>query len=155
MPEEPGSDQGIEARSDTPSPSTGEGAHHLGRSHQVNHSNSAQNPTDLNLDTATLDSPSGEGHVVPLHLSRLIPEYANIRTSGLRRRKIIQDKEKNEKGIPKVFGLIYLFASVEISATKYILYRNSIFQPSCSTTKRELITLQKIYPTSPTPWYTA
>ena len=37
--------QGIEDSSDNPSPSNGEVYHHLGRIHQVNHSNSAQNLT--------------------------------------------------------------------------------------------------------------
>ena len=58
--EEPASAQSIEDSSDTPSPSTGEVAHHLGRIHQVSHSNSAQNSTEVNLDAATLDSYSGE-----------------------------------------------------------------------------------------------
>ena len=40
MTEEHASAHGIEARSDTPSPSTGEVSHHLGRRHQVIHSNS-------------------------------------------------------------------------------------------------------------------
>ena len=78
MTEEPASAQGIEARSDTPSPSTEEGAHHLGRSHQVSHSNSAQNPTEVNLDAVTLDSPSGEEYDVPSQSSRLILEYNNL-----------------------------------------------------------------------------
>ena len=47
MIEEPESEQVIEDRSDTPNPSTGEGAHHLGWSHQVSHSNNAQNPNEI------------------------------------------------------------------------------------------------------------
>ena len=57
--ENPASVQVIEYISDTPSPSTGEGAHHLGQSHQVIHSNSVWNPTGINLYAATIDSPSG------------------------------------------------------------------------------------------------
>ena len=41
MPEDPESAQVIEARSDTPSPYTREGYHHLGQNHQMRHSNSA------------------------------------------------------------------------------------------------------------------
>ena len=57
--ENPASVQVIEYISDTPSPSTGEGAHHLGQSHQVRHSNSVKNPNYVNLDAETLDSTSG------------------------------------------------------------------------------------------------
>ena len=46
--------QVIETISDTPIPSTQEGAHHLGRIHQVSHYNRTQNPTEVNLDAATL-----------------------------------------------------------------------------------------------------
>ena len=65
MTDKPVSAQGIEAISDNTLPYTGEGDHHIGRSHQVSHSNSAKNPTEVNLDVATLVSPSGEEHNVP------------------------------------------------------------------------------------------
>ena len=65
--------QDIEVIPDTPIPSTVEGAYHLGRIHQVSHSNSAQNPTEVDLDAATLASPSGEEHNVPSQSSCMIP----------------------------------------------------------------------------------
>ena len=68
-----------------------------------------------------LASPSGEENNVPSQPSRLIPEYANLRISGLRKSKIIQEKDKKGNGIPKVFGFIYLFASVAMSSTKSVL----------------------------------
>ena len=86
MTEETASAQGIEAISDNSCPSTVGGDHNLGQSHQVVHSNGAQNPTEVNLDTEILASPSGEEHDVPSQSYCLIPEYANLRTSGLRRR---------------------------------------------------------------------
>ena len=92
MKEDTASAQVIEAISDTPSPSAVDVAHRLGWSHQVRHSNSAQNPTGVNLDASTLASPSVEEHNVPSQSSRLIPEYANLWTSGLRLSKIIQYK---------------------------------------------------------------
>ena len=92
--EDPVSEQGIEASSDTLIHSTGEGSHHIGRSHQIIYSNSVQNPTDVNLDAKTMASPSGEEHDLPSPSSRLIPAYANFCTSGLSRSKIIQDKYK-------------------------------------------------------------
>ena len=57
--EEPAQIQVIDVRLDTPRPSTGEGAQHLGNMHQVVHCNSAQNPTKVNLDESTLSSTSG------------------------------------------------------------------------------------------------
>ena len=57
--EEPSSVQGIEVKSDNPIPSTVEEDNHLGRSHQVRHYNSVQNPTEVNLDKRTLALPSG------------------------------------------------------------------------------------------------
>ena len=67
-----------EARSDTPSLYNGEGDLQLGQIHQVIHSNSLQNPTDINPDAEMLASPSGEDNGVPSQSSRLIPEYANL-----------------------------------------------------------------------------
>ena len=87
----------------------------------MSHYNSAQSPTMVNRDVATLDSPGGEEHDVPSHSSRLIPEYANLCTSGLRQKKRVQDKDKKEKVIQNVFGIIYIFASVAMSVTKSIL----------------------------------
>ena len=91
------------------------------------HSNSVKNPTDINLDSATLDSPSGEDREVPSHSSRLIPEYPNLRISGLRRNKIIQERDSKVNGIPKVFGLIYLFTYVVMFITKSILPETESF----------------------------
>ena len=45
----------------------------------------------------------------------------NLRILGLRRSKIIQEKYKKGNGIPKVFGLISLFASVAMSSTKSVI----------------------------------
>ena len=73
MTEEPASAQRTESSADTPIPSTVEGAHHLGQSHQVSHSNSAQTPTEANLDAETLSSPNGEEHDIPTQSSRLVP----------------------------------------------------------------------------------
>ena len=87
----------------------------------MSHSNSAQNSTEVNLDAATLDSYSGEEQNMPSRSSSLIPEYENLRTSGLSLSKIIQDKYKMIKGIPKVLSLISLFTSVAMSITKSIL----------------------------------
>ena len=65
MTEDPVSSQGMEAIKDTTIPSTGEVAHHLGRIHQLIHYNSAQNPTEFNLDVETLTPSSVEYHNVP------------------------------------------------------------------------------------------
>ena len=97
MTEEPDSAQGMEAISDTTSPSTGEGVHHLEWSYQVIHSNSAQNTPEVNLDAATLASPGGEDHNVPSQSSRLIPEYENLRTSGLGQRKYFKINTRGKK----------------------------------------------------------
>ena len=126
MTGEPDPAQGIEAISGTPITSNVEGYHHLGKIYQVIHYNSDQNTIEVNLDAETLASPIVEEHNLPSQSSSLILEYANLHTSGLRRSKIIQDKGKTEKGIPKVFGLIALFASVTMSANKYILPETAI-----------------------------
>ena len=42
----------------------------------MRHSNSVQNPTEINLDAAKLDLPSGEEHNMPSQSSFLIPEYS-------------------------------------------------------------------------------
>ena len=119
--EEPAPVQVIEVRSDTTSPSTGEGSHQIGWRYQVIHSNSAHNTTEVNLYASTMASPSGEEHYTTSQSSCLIPEHANPRISGLRQIKIIQEKYKQGNGTPKVFGLIYLFSYVVMSATKSII----------------------------------
>ena len=43
----------------TTRPYNGEATFQLGKSYQVIHYNSVQNPNEVNLDSATLDSPSG------------------------------------------------------------------------------------------------
>ena len=83
--------KGIEDISYTPRLSTGEGEHNLGWSQYMNHSNNVKNTTDINIDAATMDSPSGEEHGVPSQSSHLIPEYTNLLISGLRQIKRIQE----------------------------------------------------------------
>ena len=73
MTEEPASLQGSSAISETPSPFYGEGTLQLGHSQQVIHFKSAQSPTEVNLDAATMDSPSVEDHEMPSRSSHLIP----------------------------------------------------------------------------------
>ena len=92
------------------------------------YSDSGKKTTDIDLDSAMLDSPSGEDHNVPSHSSLLIPEYANLRISGLRQSKIIQEIYKKENGIPEVFGLVDLFASEAMYVTKSILPEIEILQ---------------------------
>ena len=58
---------------------------------------------------------------MPSKSSHLISEYANLQISGLRRNKKNKDKEKKGNVIPKVFDLVALFTSVNMSATKYVL----------------------------------
>ena len=82
--------------------------------------------TEINLDAATLDQTSGEYQDIPSQ-SLLIPEYASLRTSGPTQIKRFQEIDKKGSVKPKVFGLIYLFASVEMSATKSILAKKEIF----------------------------
>ena len=91
------------------------------------HSNSVQNSTVINLDAAIMASPSGEENNVPSHSSLLIPEYVNLRISGLSRSKIIQEKYKKLNGIPKLFGLITLFVSIVMSVTRSIIPERAIF----------------------------
>ena len=71
--EEPASTRVTASISDTPSSYTLEGSLQLCQSHQVRHSNIVQNPTNINLDEATLDSTSVEEHAVPSQFSRIIP----------------------------------------------------------------------------------
>ena len=54
--------QGTYPLSYTPTPYTVEKALQLGQIHQAIHSNSVLKTTNINLDTASLDSPSGEDH---------------------------------------------------------------------------------------------
>ena len=77
--EDPTSVQGIEARSDNPSQSNGEGSQHLGHINQASHSKSVESPTEVNLDAEKLALPSGEENNVTSQSSWLIPEYANLR----------------------------------------------------------------------------
>ena len=87
----------------------------------MSHSNSVKNPTVINLDATLMDSPSEGENDVPSQPYRLTPEYVNLCKSGLSWSKIIQNKYKREKIIPKLFGLIYLFAYVAMYATKSII----------------------------------
>ena len=93
----------------------------------MSHSNIVQNPTEVKLYAETLSSPSGEEHDVPSRFSHLIPEYANLCISGPIISKIIQEKGKKGNVIPKVFGLIALFAFVVMSANKSILPETANF----------------------------
>ena len=95
----------------------------------MRHHNGEQNPTEVKLDSATMASPSGEDNNVPSKSSSLIPEYANIITSGLRRSKIIQEI-KERIGIPNIFGIMAVFAYVSMSAIKSTLQETAIFRPS-------------------------
>ena len=153
MIEQPDSVQVTYAMSDNKRPSTGEGALQQGKSHQVIHSNSVKNPTEINLYTETLAPTSGKEHDVPSQPSCLIPEYVNLHILGIRRIKIIQ--ERNEKGndIPKLFGLVDLFTYVAMSDTKYILQKQRALQQKIYTTNKETSPLNTIYPTLITPWY--
>ena len=58
MIEQPTLSQGIEARSETPIPSNGEGDLEPGQIHQVIKFNSVQKSTEVSLDASTLASPS-------------------------------------------------------------------------------------------------
>ena len=111
------SDQGIEAISDTPRPSTGEKYNHLGRIHQARHSNNVKNPTAVNLYALIISPTSREYHDVTSKSCRLTPEYSNLHISGLIQIKRIQYIKKKGNGILKVFVLIYLFTYVVMSAT--------------------------------------
>ena len=84
MTEEPESSQGTHYRPETPIPYNVEGTLQIGKSHHVIHFNSVQDPTEVNIDSETLYSPSGEEHDVPSQSSCLLPECANIHISGLR-----------------------------------------------------------------------
>ena len=108
----------------------------------MRHSNSAQNPTDINLDASTLAAPIGEYRDVPSRSSCLIPDYMNLHISGLRRRKIIQKRYKKINGILKVFGLISLFTSVAMSVTKSIL-------PETASLSTNLLHHERIFNSSP------
>ena len=121
MTEDPVSEQGIEASSDTPSPYTVEVFLTLGKIHQAMHSISAQNPTDINLYVKNLASQSGAEHNLPSQSSRLIPEYSSLCIWELRKIKIVHERDKKGNGIPKIFGLIDLFAYVAMYTTKSIL----------------------------------
>ena len=115
-----------EAISDTPSPFIIEDTFKRevtlqgGQSHQVIHYNGEKTPTEINLYSAILASPSGEENVVPSQYYRLIPEYANLRTSGSKQSKRIQERQEIS-GISNIFGLMYLFAYASMTATKSIL----------------------------------
>ena len=86
-----------------------------------------QDPTEVNLDAEMMASPSGEEHVVTSQSSRSILYYANVRILGLRKIKIIKEKDNNRYGIPRIFGLISLFASVDMSSTKSMIPQTVIF----------------------------
>ena len=96
-------------------------------SRQVIQSNIMKNTTKVNLDAATLDSPSGEEHNVTSHSSFIIPEYVNLLILGLSWSKRIQEKYKNGNFIPKVFSLIEPFASVAMFVTKSIIPEKASF----------------------------
>ena len=53
-------------------------------SRQVIQSNIMRNTTKVNLDAATMDSPSGEDHNVTSQSSFITPEYVNLLILGLR-----------------------------------------------------------------------
>ena len=74
MTEKPETLQGIDASSETPIPSTGEGNLQIGNINQLRHFHSVKYPTEVNLDADTMDSTSGEKHYVPSRSSCLISE---------------------------------------------------------------------------------
>ena len=51
----------------------------------------------------------------------------NLRIYGLRQNKIVQEKYKKGNGTQKVFELITLFASVDMSVVNYILPETASF----------------------------
>ena len=106
MKEEPVPARRTYIRSDTTTLSTVEVALKLGHTHQVRHSNSAQNPTENKLDTATLALTSGEDPGVPSHSYCLFAECANLLISGLRRIEVLKERDKKVNGISEVFGFI-------------------------------------------------
>ena len=87
----------------------------------MSHSNIVQNPNEINRDASTMDSPSGEEHDMSSQSSLLIPEYDDLRISGLMQIKRIQEIDKKGNIIPKLFVLIFLFSSVTMSDTNSIL----------------------------------
>ena len=64
---------------------------------------------------------------MPSHPRRLIPEYVNLRILGLRRIKIIWEKDKNRDGKSIVFDLINLFVYMAMYTTNYIILEKEIF----------------------------
>ena len=80
----------------------------------MSHYNSVENPTEINLDEAIMDSPSREEHDMPAQSSRLILEYANLQNSELSQIKIFQERDKKRYINPNVLGLIDLFTYVAI-----------------------------------------
>ena len=89
---------------------------------------------------------------MPSNSSRLIQEYISLCITGLRQSKIIQEKDNKGNEIPKVFGLIYIFVSVAMSATKSILPETEIFASNMIHHEEKANPLQKISPTLLTPW---
>ena len=74
-----------------------------------------------------MDSPSREEHDVPSHFPRIISEYANIRISGLRQRKRLQEKDNKRYGKPNAFGTISLFEYMAMSLTNSIIPKTVSF----------------------------
>ena len=93
----------------------------------MSHSNSVKKKIDSKLDATILASPNREDHDGPSRPPCLIPEYVNICISVLRKSRRVQEKYKNGNSIPKVFGLISIFVSMDIYVTKFILPETDIF----------------------------
>ena len=98
-----------------------------GNSNQARYFNSDKDPTEVKLYAETLCSTIMEEHDVTSQSSHLIPEYVNLRLSGLRRRKGVQERDNNRDVKPKVFGLLALFASVAMSSTNLIITETESF----------------------------
>ena len=99
----------------------------MGNINQMVHSNIVQDPTEINLDAEILALQSVLDQDVSSKSSRLIPECVNLWISILRIIKIIQEILKKLNDIPKVFGLVYLFESVAMTANKSIIPEIEIF----------------------------
>ena len=63
---------------------------------------------------------------MPSRYSRLVQEYANLRTSGLSQIKIINEKQEISV-IPKMFVIMAIFLSVAMTVAKSILPETEMF----------------------------
>ena len=85
MFQQPEKDQGIEASSEAPIPSPGEGIHTAGDSNKEINSNIIDEPTGLNLDGGRQASDEGGKEIT--YPSRLALKHTNLHISVLRKIK--------------------------------------------------------------------